>query len=497
MIRLEGNRINIWKKAQKLIENNSKTLLHLINQLLDLSKLEDKSFQLNLQNGDIVPYIRYLTESFQTYANSKNIALRFFSSLEELRMDFDPEQIKKIMINLISNALKFTQSGGEVQVGLRQSQENRIDISVKDSGIGIDKKHLSHIFDRFYQVNDTSTKHREGTGIGLAHTIELVRLMQGDINVDSEPKNGTEFLVHLPVNSSMTLESFDHTNSSFNVELISRYELPDLAHKTQDELSANPTKKPLVLIIEDNPDVVIFLRSCLESFYELDIALNGQIGVDKALESIPDIIISDVMMPEKNGFEVCSELKAEERTSHIPIILLTAKVDVESKLAGLRRGADTYLAKPFDKEELLIRLEKLIERQQRLKNYFAKTDQNNNQINAHTNDMKELILIEDVFMQKVRKIVSENYKNESFGLPQLCQKIGMSRSQLFRKMKALIDTSPSKFIRSYRLNEAKLLLETTHLNVSEVAWEVGFKDISHFSKSFQDEFGLPPSATHK
>ena len=238
--------------------------------------------------------------------------------------------------------------------------------------------------------------------------------------------------------------------------------------------------------------MVAYLKSCLEGLYQLDVAYNGQIGIEKALENIPDLIVSDVMMPEKDGYQVCDTLKNDERTSHIPIILLTAKADAASKITGLKRGADAYLTKPFDKEELLVRLEMLVERQKRMAAYFSK-----NLLTAASNATEEAIQIEDAFMQKVRQIVEDNYGDENFALPELCKKIGMSRSQLFRKMQAVSDTSPSDFIRSYRLNKAKTLLENTGLSVSEVAWQVGYKDVAHFSKSYLETFGNSPSATRK
>ena len=245
---------------------------------------------------------------------------------------------------------------------------------------------------------------------------------------------------------------------------------------------------PHLLLIEDNPDVVTYLKSCLNDVYQLDVAYNGLIGIEKAIENIPDLIISDVMMPEKNGYEVCDTLKNDERTSHIPIILLTAKADAASKIAGLRRGADAYLSKPFDREELLVRLAKLVERQRRMVAYFSARS-------PIPEVKKEDVQVEDEFIQKVQHLIEQHYKDEDFGLPQLCQKIRMSRSQLYRKWKALTGASPSDFIRSYRLNKARGLLETSGLNVSEVAWEVGYKDIAHFSKSYQEAFGFPPSAT--
>ena len=234
-----------------------------------------------------------------------------------------------------------------------------------------------------------------------------------------------------------------------------------------------------------------------ESSYTVEWAENGTIGIERALETVPDIIISDVMMPEKDGYEVCQTLKDDERTSHVPIVLLTARADAASRIAGLRRGADAYLSKPFHREELLAQLQVLAEKQRRIATWLSKKAQNENPPQLPEAVAEEDVLVEDAFIQKLRDIVTKNYTDEGFGLPQLCQKIGMSRSQLFRKMTALIAISPSDFIRSHRLNEAKRLLETTDLNVSEVAWQCGFVNLAHFSKIYQEEFGMAPSATNK
>lgn len=470
----------------RLIENNGKNLLRLVNQLLDLSKLEDQSFQLELKQGDIVPFLSYVTESFQTFANSKNLSLRFFSNQESLMMDYDPVQIQQVLTNLISNALKFTPPDGDVQVKLMvQGQE--LQIGVEDTGIGIAAKDLPHVFDRFYQVDNSTTRVGEGTGIGLAHTRELVRLMGGEIKVESEVGKGTQFLVNLPIHTKAEMtETSAVAPAQDPILTISSEEVPVLGTQQQD--------LPQVLIIEDNRDVVIYLKSCLAEQYQVQVAYNGKIGIERALQQVPDLIISDVMMPEKDGYEVCDTLKNDERTSHVPIILLTAKADHTSKLTGLKRGADAYLIKPFDKEELLVRLEMLMERQQRMKSHFSKTFLGQPPGVELDN---EGVQIENTFLLKVKEVVAEHYPDEDFALPQLCQKIGMSRSQLFRKMRALIGISPSAIIRDYRLDRAKELLQTTDQNVSEVAFEVGYKNLAHFSKSFQAKYGHPPSTTHK
>lgn len=473
------------ENGTRLIEDNGKNLLRLVNQLLDLSKLEDQSFQLELKQGDIVPFLSYVTESFQTYANSKNLSLRFFSNQESLMMDYDPVQMQQVLTNLISNALKFTRPDGDVQVKL-MAEGKRLKIEVQDTGIGISEADLPHVFDRFYQVDDSTTRVGEGTGIGLAHTKELVKLMGGDIRAESEVGKGTRFVINLPVKQEAETMLTDVVASA-SPGLVVLPEKPLEQATYQGDL-------PQLLIIEDNRDVVIYLKTCLEEKYEVQVAYNGKIGIEKALQQVPDLIISDVMMPEKDGYEVCNTLKNDERTSHIPIILLTAKADQPSRLAGLKRGADAYLIKPFDKEELLIRLEMLVERQKQLSTYFSKSFLSKPQT-AEIDD--ESLQVENTFLKKVQQIVAKHYQDEDFALPQLCQKIGMSRSQLFRKMRALLGISPSAFIRDYRLDRAKELLQTTDKNVSEVAFEVGYKNLAHFSKSFQAKYGHPPSATHK
>ncbi|MBX2871316.1 MAG: response regulator, partial [Saprospiraceae bacterium] len=488
LVRLMGGEIKVESevgKGTRLIENNGKNLLRLANQLLDLSKLEDQSFQLELKQGDIVPFLSYVTESFQTYANSKNLSLRFFSNQESLMMDYDPVQIQQILTNLISNALKFTPSDGDVQVKLGV-QSQQLQIGVEDTGIGIAEKDLPHVFDRFYQADNSTTRVGEGTGIGLAHTRELVRLMGGEIKVESEVGKGTRFLVSLPIHTKAEIIDTIAAPVEGSLLAASPEDMPVFGTHQQD--------LPQVLIIEDNRDVVIYLKSCLADQYQVQVAYNGKIGIEKALQQVPDLIISDVMMPEKDGYEVCDALKNDQRTSHVPIILLTAKADHPSKLTGLKRGADVYLIKPFDKEELLVRLEMLLERQQRMMAHFSKTFLG--QARAEELD-KEGVQIENAFLQKVKEVIENHYQDEDFALPQLCQKIGMSRSQLFRKMRALIGISPSAFIRDYRLDRAKILLQTTDQNVSEVAFAVGYKNLAHFSKSFQAKYGHSPSTTHK
>jgi len=494
---IEENPKKNLQEGIELIKRNGKNLLNQINQILDLSKIETKSFNLNPIKDELVGFVRYATMSFQSNANSRNLSLRFFTPLEKFQTNFDPDALQKIVQNLVSNALKYTLSGGEVKVYLK-AIEKGIEIKVQDTGVGISEDDLTHIFDRFYQVENPADKTIEGTGIGLAYVQELVRVMEGEISVESAVGEGSEFVVFLPFFSdelgviSDESRTKERSQNKPNMKTESTT-TPVISALSQSSSLITPNSSlktlPHLLLIEDNPDVVAYLKNCLDGQYNIDIAYNGRIGIDKAIETIPDLIITDVMMPEVGGYEVCDTLKTDERTSHIPIIMLTAKADMASKIAGLKRGADAYLAKPFDKDELMIRMERMVERQQKLAAYFS----NHQHAEVAETIEAEVIKVEDVFIQKVKTILEKNYSDEGFALPQLCSKIGMSRSQLFRKMKALVNESPSAFIRNYRLEKAKELLEKGELNVSEVAWKVGFGNLAHFSKAFQERFGVSPS----
>jgi DNA-binding response OmpR family regulator len=365
----------------------------------------------------------------------------------------------------------------------------RLEIEISDSGIGIPEADLVHIFDRFYQADNSSTRAREGSGIGLAHAKELVGLMQGKIEMSSEIEKGTQVLISLPVTQEAVADvsEYQPLDESEVMTLVN-----DASASSNLTIGQN-SDLPQLLIIEDNADVVAYLKSCLENDYLLDVAYNGRIGIEKALEDIPDLIISDVMMPEKDGYEVCDFLKNDERTSHIPIILLTAKADSASKITGLRQGADAYLSKPFDVTELLVRLENLNDLRRKMKEKYKGALLQT----SPSEKIQSMHPKEAAFIKKITDTLEKNYAREEFSLPDFCKAIGMSRPQLFRKLKALTGTSPSNFIRSFRLQKARALLETTDINVNEVAFRTGFKDPSYFSKVFQEEFSVKPSSLSK
>lgn len=480
-----------------LIKRNGDNLLDLVNRILDLAKLEDGSLGLNLKKGDIISYLNYLTESFQSFAQSKNIRLKFLTDLEALEMNYDEEKIQQILTNLISNALKFTPKNGQIRVLVKHLKDsNQLYISVKDSGIGIDSEELKHIFERFYQAGNSAKKPNEGTGIGLSLVKELVELMKGKIRVESTVGEGTEFKIwlnrktgNLPVSGENFIDGLKHLNAKSD-PIPEVYLTENTVQEGQEEEAHSS-----LLIIDDSPDIVLYLKTILDKEYEILTAPNGKIGIELAIENIPDIIVSDVMMPEKDGFEVCETLKNDERTSHIPIIMLTAKATVQDRIKGLSRGADAYLAKPFEKEELFVRLEKLIELRHKLRDRYSNLNDAHESDNAKNLDSSLHSKIEDEFILKLKKLIKDHLNDSDFGIPQICRGMAMSRAQLHRKITALTGKSTSIYIRSLRLHHARNLLLTTDLNVSEVAYDVGFKDPNYFSRTYAEEFGETPTDT--
>lgn len=472
------------------IRNNGKDLLNLVNQMLDLAKLEAGAMPLHIYQQDIIMQLRYLTDSFSSMANSRNIQLLFKPGANHFLLDYDADKLMHIVSNLLSNALKFNREGNivELRAGPGKHSENEFLISVSDNGPGINPEHLPHIFDRFYRIEADTGQYESGSGLGLALTRELVKLMDGSITVKSSPEKGTTFTIVLPVSNLAPLremagfsEPGEKSASGSHTRLRDR-SIP--SEKTEVD------ERHILLIVEDSPDLVDYLAAVLKEDYLLEFASNGKEGLQKALEFVPDIILSDVMMPEMDGITMLEKIKSDERTSHIPVIMLTAKADIASKLQGFERGADAYLAKPFNEEELKIRLKKLIELRKVLRLRYASME-----VLPKTDD--QAIKTEDAFMLKIRSIMEAHLDNETFGIQELCQEAGMSRAQLYRKFKTLTDKTVNEYLIQFRLYKAHELLMKTDLNVSEVAWEVGFKNLSHFSRVYSETFGHSPGSHRK
>ncbi|MCB0706796.1 MAG: response regulator [Saprospiraceae bacterium] len=489
-----------FREGMDMIVRNGESLLSLVNQMLDLSKLESGRMALHLKQGEIVSFLKYLVESFHSFAESKQVRMHFLSEVDELTMDFDSEKLQQIVLNLISNAVKFTPAGGDVyfslsqQAALSPSPQNvgasTLLIKVKDNGKGIPEEDILHIFDRFYQVDVTNTRESGGSGIGLSLTKELVKLMDGEIHVKSREGHGAEFSVIIPVLQAVETRKLKTVEDVLHLQAPPSRAIPaPVALESREDTNTEQISAATILIMEDNPDVVQYLSSCLAGDYRLNIATDGQEGIDIALETIPDLIISDIMMPQKDGFEVCEILKNEERTSHIPIIMLTAKADIESKLEGLERGADAYLEKPFHKEELLVRIKKLLELRQKLQTYYRGAAGLNDS-SEWIQDIPDVKQVEDKFVLKVRELVLEHLDNFEFTVEQLCREIGMSNSQLHRKLTAVTGLSATRFIRYVRLNKAKEFLVDTEYSITAIAFDCGFNDPSYFGRVFKKEFGV-------
>jgi len=489
-----------FEKAKGLIKRSSTNLLNLVNQILDLRRLEEGRMEIKWVQGDIIAYIRYLLASHKALAELKGIELYFIAETSNLQMDFDKEMLQRILSNLLSNAIKFTPQNGKVylQTKTNIAGENKgesystLVLSVIDNGVGIPEKDQKNIFDRFYQVQGVKNKPSDkrlqyrgpggGTGIGLAMTKELVQLMGGTISVDSALDRGSTFMLTFPIHQNAP-------KTSTEVLLSETLFTPQETVSTSDSSSppaATEESSLSVLLVEDNSDVMDYLISLLDKHYELYLARDGAEGIEMALQHMPDLIVSDVMMPKKNGFELCTALKEDELTSHIPIILLTAKSGVESRLEGLQRGADVYLAKPFDQRELFIRLEQLAQLRQSLRDRYQSLSPIIEE--KESNPFAQ----EDAFMNKLQTTIASKMKDTEFGISQLCVDMGMSRSQLHLKIKALTNRSTSHFIRAIRLHKAKELLRQATMNVTEISYEVGFNDPAYFSKKFAEEFGVSP-----
>ena len=468
------------KKEKEIIQRNSSQLLRLINQMLDLSKIESNLIQLNWVQLDMVTYLQYITESFHSMARDKNVRLTFYSEEESIWMDIDESKIEHLTYNLISNAIKFTPPGGKVVFHVKKEINNSttyLQIKIKDTGVGISEADLPNIFNRFYQNHNQKT----GTGIGLALVKEIVDLLQGTIEVKSNLEVGSEFIITLPIRQKAE-KSFSHKDS----EIIIDDKFIEPNKEVQLEKEVIHSEKPILLLIEDNKDIANYVQELLSKKYEVNVASNGQVGIDTAFRIIPDIIISDVMMPEKDGYEVTRILKYDERTSHIPIILLTAKATQKDKMDGLESGADAFLMKPFHKKELLVRLEKLHhQRKQLIEKFTSGSFDIPNKINS---EKTKTVSLNEVFHQKIKQAILENITNPKLNVSDLCEITGLGNTQVYRKIKALTGLTPTLFIRSTRLHHAKKLLKSGSFNVSEVAYKVGFTDPNYFSRVFFQEF---------
>ncbi|MBN1559188.1 response regulator [candidate division KSB1 bacterium] len=476
------------KNELSMMRRNALRLSRLVNQLLDLSKIEAGKMTLQARLDDIVHFANRVVQSFESRAKLKNIALTFAADRAPIPLYFDHEKMEHVLYNLLSNAIKFTPENGSVEVTIHTAvkagektnfPDGAIDIAVRDTGVGIRPGQVEKIFDRFYQGEGAGKIKDAGTGIGLALAKQLVELHSGSIMVQSVVGTGSTFTVRMPLGAS-------HLKEEEISEIAPAEQAIEDIAEPEKPRAVSPLKAPAILIVEDNADLRYYMRSILADAYKITEAENGLAGFEAAASHIPELIITDVMMPEMDGYELCDKLKADERTSHIPIIMLTARADLDSKIHGLETGADDYLVKPFDEKELKVRVKNLIEGRQKLRRRFGRD------ILAPISDIA-ITSADERFLRRVVEIISSHMTDSSFGPEPMARAIGLSRSQLHRKLKAIVDMSATTFIRSVRLRRAAELLSNRFGTIGEIAYAVGFGNPGYFSETFRRQFGCLPS----
>jgi DNA-binding response OmpR family regulator/nitrogen-specific signal transduction histidine kinase len=513
------------KQGLKLMERSARRLQQLINQLLDLSKLESGKMILQVQETELLSFINRIVQSFESQAKIKRINLSFSTELKFAYAWIDNEKMENIMNNLLSNAFKFTNKGGRIEVGIKNIPLNPpseadftisplegelqggVCITVSDTGRGIPLDNQDHIFDRFYQVDDSYSKDEEGSGIGLALTKELVDLHLGRIEVKSEVGIGSTFSIYLPLGkehlrpeqvieskTEKTDEEISLTDSPClavgqafeeGVREMSATELPqeDYTRRVTEGVSES---RHLLLVVEDNSDMRLYIRGNLENDYEIVEAEDGDAGYKVCIKSLPDLIISDVMMPKMDGFEFCQKVKSDERTSHIPLILLTARAEMTDKLGGLDQGADDYLTKPFNVIELRTRIRNILEQRRRLHTRFQRE--------AATQPREIAVSsLDEQFLNRALNIIERHMDEPGFEVTNFAREMGISRAHLYNKLEALTGQSAKEFIRTVRLKRGAQLIRKKAGNISQIAYEVGFNNPSYFSHCFCSQFGLSPS----
>lgn len=474
------------EKSLRLVQKQSKRMLRMVNQLLDFQKAEAGSIKLSLQPGEIVSFCHEIYILFMDEANRRNIEYTFKADEKYLSFNFDHNKLEIIVFNILSNAFKFTPNGGSINIAVKKYKNQFCEICIKDTGKGIPPNELEKIFERFYRGREEDATTISGTGIGLSFVKELTQLHGGSIIAESDGIKGSVFTVVLPsiaVTDALLNASADAMHqASQSVDSNLNY---DYMNEENDQL-IQEQDQPIILVVEDESDMLQYIYEILSPTFKVVTATNGKEGIEKAFETIPDLIVSDVMMPEVDGIELCRKLKSDKDTSHIPIILLTALSDMEHHVQGIREGADVYLPKPFNSQLLLVHIHNLINSRNTLKELYAK------KIFLGSSNF-EIKTFEEEFLVKLMKLVEDNISNSSFNNDDLANLMYMSRSTFYRKLKAVTGMSGNEFIRTARLNFAAKLLESGNYSVTEASFEAGFNDIKYFRKRFHDQFGVNPS----
>lgn len=489
------------RQPLNLMHRNSQRLLRLINQILDYRKIEAGQMKFEPSKGDIINFIHEEFLSFINEAEAKEIEISFHSEQEHLEVWFDPDKIEKIMFNLLSNAVKFTPLGKTIEVGIKIVNkpediyiqlgknnsvkiENWLNIMVKDTGIGIAEGELGKIFDRFYQVHDRTVAVTGGTGIGLSVAKEMAKIHFGELAAESTLGAGTTFYLKIPVITNGIIEEAVNYKLTEKTDIITEFREEAEEDEESDKTETGKPKSK-ILIIEDNTDMRHFIKTDLIEEYDVIEAIDGIDGFKKAVSFNPDLIISDIMMPRMDGIELCKKLKLDERTSHISVILLTAHSSHENMLEGLETGADDYLGKPFNNEELKLRIRNIIDTRNRIREKFC------NMVNLEPENIA-VTPVDKKLIEKAIKIVEDHMDDADFNVETFSDLIGMHRGSLYNRIKAITNLPPREFFTMIRLKRAEQLLKESGLTITEISYQVGFKDPSHFSKLFKKQFGVSP-----
>ena len=463
----------------QIVQRNVLVLTQLVSEILDFRKVQNGKMELRLSDFNLSESMKQWIMLFSASAQKKHIAISM-NAPDTIMLRADQDKIERICYNLLSNALKYTSEGGEISL-MAKEEDGRVMISVADNGCGISSDELPYIFDRFYQAKNAG----RGTGIGLAIVKAFTELHHGEVSATSIEGKGSTFTIHIPVRQKGEVTNQPTEKIEQLVEPSSAEEVPNQARHIDELIQPYQTDKPEVLIIDDNIDIRTYLRSVLSEKYNVSEAADGKVGLELARKIVPDIVLSDIMMPVMDGLAFCQQLKTDKAISHIPVILLTARSLDEQRAEGYEHGADAYLSKPFSLRLLFSRIDNLIQSRKKLSQMFSNSDENGvfEKLSNET---------DKTFVTQLRKIIQENLGNSEFNVERIGDEIGLSRVQLYRKVKALTGHSPVEMLRKARLMRARHLLRTTEKSVSEVAYSVGFSTPSYFSKCYKDEFGESP-----
>ena len=463
----------------QIVQRNVLVLTQLVSEILDFRKVQNGKMELRLSDFNLAESMKQWIKLFSASAQKKHITISM-DAPDTIMLRADQDKIERICYNLLSNALKYTSEGGEISL-MAKEEGGRVMISVADNGCGISSDELPYIFDRFYQAKNAG----RGTGIGLAIVKAFTELHHGEVSATSIEGKGSTFTIHIPVRQKGEVTNQPTEKIEQLVEPSSAEEVPNQARHIDELIQPYQTDKPEVLIIDDNIDIRTYLRSVLSEKYNVSEAADGKVGLELARKIVPDIVLSDIMMPVMDGLAFCQQLKTDKAISHIPVILLTARSLDEQRAEGYEHGADAYLSKPFSLRLLFSRIDNLIQSRKKLSKLFSNSDEND-AFEKLSNETDK------TFAVQLRKIIQDNLSDNEFNVERIGDEIGLSRVQLYRKVKALTGYSPVEMLRKARLTRARHLLQTTERTVSEVAYAVGFSTPSYFSKCYKDEFGESP-----